>query len=229
MDLRLIERLIEKNITLSELMNILKRESPSTYEHCIRVGYLSYLVAKECFLSKEDCRLIAMGGLLHDIGKIAIPERIILKPSALSDSEWQKMLRHPATGFFICKNKVPQMVLNCILFHHERGDGSGYMEGIKLDEIPFEARITAVCDSYDAMTNVRAYNEPMSERDAFEWLKKEAENEKYDTAVLNSLARVRESVEHVRNGKIKIVESISSNKEIRVGHIDRQKYYNHLE
>ena len=215
MDLRLIERLIEKNITLCELMNMLKKESPSTYEHSIRVGYLSYLVAKECFLSKEDCRLIAMGGLLHDIGKIAIPERIILKPSALSDSEWKKMLRHPATGFFICKNKVPQMVLNCILFHHERGDGSGYMQGIELDEIPFEARITAVCDSFDAMTNERAYNEPMSEKDAFEWLQKEAKNGKYDTVVINALARVCEPVEHIRNGKILTINSISNDERMK--------------
>lgn len=216
MDLRLIERLIEKNITLCELMNMLKKESPSTYEHSIRVGYLSYLVAKECFLSKEDCRLIAMGGLLHDIGKIAIPERIILKPSALSDSEWQKILRHPATGFFICKNKVPQMVLNCILFHHERGDGSGYMEGIKLDEIPFEARITAVCDSYDAMTNIRAYNEPMSEKDAFEWLKKEAENKKYDTVAINALERVLEPVQHIWNGRIRVIDVISTKDRIDI-------------
>lgn len=222
MDSRLIEKLICKNKTLNELMNIMKIESPSTYEHSIRVGYLSFCVAKECFLRKEDCRLIAMGGLLHDIGKIAIPERILTKPSTLSVSEWNKMLRHPATGFFICKNKFPQMVLNCILYHHERGDGSGYMQGIGLDEIPYEARIIGVCDSFDAMTNARAYNNPISRGAALEWLKKEAQGRKYDIAIINALARLCESIEYVRNGELHIVKSILNNKATAAGHIKQQ-------
>jgi putative nucleotidyltransferase with HDIG domain len=110
---------------------------------------------------------IRMGALLHDIGKIAIPDSILKKPGPLSSEEWEKIKLHPTLGFGLIKEiKFVPEVGNIILFHHERYDGKGYPKGLKKDRIPLEARIFALADALDAITAHRPYRKARDHRAA---------------------------------------------------------------
>ena len=114
-----------------------------------------------------------MMGLLHDVGKIGIPDEIINKPGRLSDEEFAIIKEHPGKGAKILSS-VPEMpkLATGARWHHERYDGSGYPDGLKGDEIPEEARIIAVADAYDAMTSSRSYREKMPVENVISELKK---------------------------------------------------------
>ena len=117
----------------------------------------------------------AAGALLHDIGKIAIPEYILNKPTALTDSEYTKMKLHPVVGGNMLKNiEFPYPVLPMVRFHHERWDGNGYPDGLKGEEIPIGARILALVDCYDALTTDRPYRAPMERGELIEFFRKES-------------------------------------------------------
>jgi len=108
-----------------------------------------------------------MGGVLHDVGKIAIRDSILLKPSALDDTEWGVMRTHPVEGERICqplKSTVP--VLPTIRHHHERFDGTGYPDGLAGESIPLSARLVAIADAWDAMTSNRVYRPSLGETEA---------------------------------------------------------------
>ena len=130
-------------------------------------------IAKRAGLTHQQQEDIYTIGLLHDVGKIGIPDTIINKPSALSDEEYNIIKTHPALGETILKNikEFPNLVTGA-RYHHERYDGGGYPDGLSGKDIPVEARIIAVADSYDAMTSRRSY------RDALPQEKVRAEIEK---------------------------------------------------
>jgi len=101
---------------------------------------------------------VGVGALLHDIGKVHIPSAILQKPGKLNADEWLQIKRHPAHGMRMCTSiTMPQMSLNCILFHHEKADGTGYPTGMSEAEIPLPVRIITCCDVYDAITSKRPY------------------------------------------------------------------------
>ncbi|MBR1650176.1 MAG: HD-GYP domain-containing protein [Lachnospiraceae bacterium] len=130
-------------------------------------------MAKRYGYSPERQEEIYMMGLLHDVGKIGIPDEIINKPGRLSDEEFAIIKEHPEKGAKILSN-VPEMPMLATgaRWHHERYDGSGYPDGLKGDEIPEEARIIAVADAYDAMTSSRSYREKMPVENVISELKK---------------------------------------------------------
>jgi response regulator RpfG family c-di-GMP phosphodiesterase len=133
------------------------RDSP-TAGHSRRVFLYSMELAKSIGGMEQEIRSIAMGAWLHDIGKLAIPDRVLLKPSPLTDSEWEIMRRHARIGYELVKSiSFLAGAAEIVLTHHERFDGSGYPQKMKGDEIPFRARIFAVADTLDAMTSDRPY------------------------------------------------------------------------
>jgi len=131
-----------------------------TNGHSTRVAEYSAKIARYAGLSEEEQGNIYMMGLLHDVGKIGIPDAIINKPDRLTDEEFAVIKRHPVTGAGILKNitEFPKLVIGA-RWHHERYDGKGYPDGISGEEIPMEARIIAIADAYDAMSSKRSYRD----------------------------------------------------------------------
>lgn len=140
---------------------LLDLRDPYTAQHSENVAKYAKIIAKKMGLTEKSCHLIYMGGLLHDIGKITIPEKILNKPSKLTEDEYAFIKNHPSIGYSTLKEltSLDKGVLDVILYHHERYDGFGYPSGLKADEIPLYARITAVADAFDALTSKRIYRD----------------------------------------------------------------------
>ncbi len=145
--------------TLENLMTALDLRDVETFGHSQTVAKYSQVLAG--LLGIRDEKVldnIRKGALLHDVGKIAIPDSILKKPGLLSDQEWAKVRLHPALGYGLVKEiKLVKEAGNIILYHHERYDGTGYPEGLRKEEIPLEARIFALADALDAITSHRPY------------------------------------------------------------------------
>lgn len=142
------------------LSNALDSRDSYTWNHSENVSKYSLNIANKMNLPKETCNIIRVGGLLHDIGKIGIPENILTKPGRLTDEEYNLIKTHPEIGYEILKhvaNFQENGVLDIVLYHHERYDGKGYPKGLRGNEIPLIARIVAVADTFDAMTSKRVY------------------------------------------------------------------------
>jgi two-component system response regulator RpfG len=141
--------------------------------HLIRMARYSSLIAAAVGLDREEVETLELAAPLHDIGKIGIPDHILLKRGKLDEEEWQTMRRHPVIGHDILKgsaSKYVRMGALIALGHHEKYDGSGYPNGLVGDHIPLCARIVAVADVFDALTSVRPYKEAWPEDKAFEHL-----------------------------------------------------------
>src|SRR5712691_6648834 len=143
--------------------------------HNLRVARLCVHIGREMSMSASELRVLARAGLMHDIGKLGIPEGVLDKHSGLSDSEWTLMRTHPEMGLTLLDRagQSSREVL-AVLYHHERLDGSGYPYGLKAEAIPIEARIVAVADTYDALTSDRPYRQACSEAEARRVLIEEA-------------------------------------------------------
>ena len=144
--------------TVTALSDAIDAKDTYTSGHSTRVADYSKEIARRAGLSETEQEDIYMMGLLHDVGKIGVPNAIINKPSKLTDEEYDVIKEHPIMGEKILKNitEFPKLLTGA-RWHHERYDGRGYPDGIAGEEIPIEARIIAVADSYDAMTSKRSY------------------------------------------------------------------------
>src|SRR6185503_16188247 len=139
----------------------------------IRMSRYSRLIASAIGLERDEAETIELAAPLHDIGKIGIPDQILLKPAKLDDAELQVMHRHPVIGHEILKgsaSKYVRMGALVALGHHEKYDGSGYPNGLVGDHIPLCARIVAIADVYDALTSVRPYKTAWAADRAFEYV-----------------------------------------------------------
>lgn len=146
-----------------------------TNGHSLRVAIYSQEIARRMSMSKEEQERVYYIAMLHDIGKIGVPDNILNKPGKLTDEERQIIQRHPAIGADILKNYTAiKGVADGARYHHERIDGKGYCEGLSGDEIPLIARIIGVADTYDAMSSKRCYREPLSQEFIMEELKRVA-------------------------------------------------------
>lgn len=142
----------------------------TTGEHIRRIGLYSEKIAREMGESEEFCGDILLAGQMHDVGKIGIPDSILLKQGPLSENEFTTMKQHTRIGarmFQDCKSRMLEMAGEIALCHHERWDGTGYPRGLKEDEIPLSARIVALADHYDALRSNRPYRRGFSHEDAF--------------------------------------------------------------
>lgn len=144
--------------TLKALAYMLDLRDHSTWGHSARVVSYALALAEQIGLAEDDLRQLAWAGLLHDIGKIGIPDSILFKPTALNKEEWENIKRHPTIGYRVIQEiDFLKFAADIVLSHHERFDGTGYPQGLKGDEIPPGARIFAVADALDAMTSDRPY------------------------------------------------------------------------
>ncbi|MHC5113203.1 MAG: HD-GYP domain-containing protein [Planctomycetota bacterium] len=129
-----------------------------TRGHSERVAHLASKLARAIGMTEEQAERVRLAGVLHDMGKIGVPEAVLLKPGRLSDAEFEAIKKHPTIGYNILKDIEPlQDVLPGVLYHHERWDGGGYPEGLRGSRIPLIGRILAVADAFDAMSSDRAY------------------------------------------------------------------------
>src|SRR5262245_48765544 len=157
--------------------------------------------AREYGVPEKDLADLAHGVLLHDIGKIGIPDAILLKPGPLTAEEWTIMRRHPEIGARLIRD-IPflQGAIPIVRHHHERWDGAGYPDGLRGVEIPLGARIFAVVDAFDAMTFDRPYSRAISFADARAEVRRSA-GAHFDPAVVDAFMRVPDSVlEDIRSG-----------------------------
>lgn len=143
--------------------------------HNLRVARLCVQIGREMSMNAAELRLLARAGLVHDIGKLGIPDDVLAKHSPLDESEWTLMKAHPEIGLAVLggAGQSRREVL-AVLYHHERLDGSGYPYGLKAEAIPIEARIVAVADTYDALTSDRPYRKAASHVEAKRVLQVEA-------------------------------------------------------
>lgn len=149
---------IPNNLQLLDMIHSIRMYDDLTYVHSVNVSLLSLMLGKWLSYDVETVSNLALCGILHDIGKLQIPKKILDKPERLTDNEYSIMRKHVNFGYETLRDKdVDQRVKEACLLHHERCDGSGYPFGIKGDKIPLEAKIVAVADVYDAMTANRVY------------------------------------------------------------------------
>jgi putative nucleotidyltransferase with HDIG domain len=160
------------------IMETVRVKDPATYEHCIRVSRGSRLLAKAAGLDELDQKIVEFAGLFHDIGKIGIPDDILLKPSKLTDAEFEIMKSHPEKSVQILTPlagiEFYSRLLPGVLHHHERWDGKGYPgdthEKMAADQIPLASRMILIADTYDAMTADRIYRKGLTTEIAYKEL-----------------------------------------------------------
>ncbi|PKK92252.1 MAG: hypothetical protein CVV64_02230 [Candidatus Wallbacteria bacterium HGW-Wallbacteria-1] len=160
---RLYDNLSKSIISIVKLAtNALEAKDSYTAGHSERVTEFGTEIAKAMGLEEERIEIIRQAGLLHDIGKIGINDAVLLKPSRLTEEEFEIIKTHPAIGYaIVAPMEISLEVREAILHHHERYDGRGYPDGQKNDEISLEARVLCVADSFDAMTSTRAYRKSL--------------------------------------------------------------------
>jgi diguanylate cyclase (GGDEF)-like protein len=152
--------------TVLALAEALEARADGTVSGSRVVSRYAELIAREMWLSEEVIERVRIGGLLHDVGKLGVPENVLTKPEPLDEGDWHEIRRHPLVAARILDSHTVADIRNWILSHHERPDGQGYPHGLAGDDIPLEARILAVADAYEAMTSERIYRQAMSPAEA---------------------------------------------------------------
>ena len=159
--------------TIKLIAAALDAKDPYTHGHSMRVTLYSMILAKKLNLDDTTLEEIETAGLLHDIGKIGIPQNILCKPGRLTDEEFAVMKSHPEQGEKMLMGiKKLTVISNWLRTHHEKWDGSGYPQGLKGEEIPLSGRIIALADTYDAMTSTRSYRKALSHETAVAEIKR---------------------------------------------------------
>lgn len=150
----------------------LKKRDEATFLHSLSVSMLMMTFGRSLGLDKDCVRDLGVGGLVHDIGKVKIPNEILNKSGTLSDEEYTIIKCHAEVGYKLLSktDNVTHDVLDICRYHHERIDGTGYPHGLSGEAIPFVARIAAICDVYDALTTIRSYKPAWSQQRAVEWM-----------------------------------------------------------
>jgi response regulator RpfG family c-di-GMP phosphodiesterase len=177
--------------TLWALVAALDAREHETGDHSQRVVRYTLAVAKRLGIPENDLPDIGRGALLHDIGKIGVPDAILLKPDRLTPAEWEEMRRHPQIGWTILKSiDFLDVPADIVLSHQERWDGGGYPRGLSGDAIPVGARIFAIADCYDAMTTDRPYRKRTTAEAAREEIRRCAGSQ-FDPAVAEAFLSIR--------------------------------------
>lgn len=188
---------------VSAILAAMNARCPSVAEHSRRVSSYSALLAVQYGLPADLVATIRLGGLLHDIGKMTIPPRILAKPGRLTDREWARLRAHPEAGVaMVDRLGFEPAIAEIVLYHHERIDGSGYPDGMAAEAIPWPVRIVSVMDAFDALTSPRAYREALSIDAARTLLAREAGIRYCPWSVSGLLSLPRKVLQAVARGKL---------------------------
>jgi putative two-component system response regulator len=174
LDLREL-RFTQTEHVLLALAKVVEQRDEHTAGHCERLAVTAVALGVAMNLDRAALLALYLGGFLHDVGKIGIPDSILFKPGKLDGEEWKVMRTHAERGEEICRPLLSlRSVLPIVRHHHERWDGTGYPDGLSGTEIPILARVLQVADIYDALTNPRPYKEAFSRKHALEVLEEES-------------------------------------------------------
>jgi len=166
---------------LFDMLHNMRQYDDATYVHSMNVALICNVFARWLRMSEEETKLATISGLLHDIGKTKIPDSIIKKPGKLTDNEYDIVKKHPQEGYRLLQNSsLDPVIMDAVLMHHERRDGSGYPFGVTGDKIGPYAKMVSIADVYDAMTSARIYRGPLCPFKAISLFESEG-LDKYDT------------------------------------------------
>jgi putative two-component system response regulator len=186
---RLMDDLESAESVLCSLAVSIEGKDPYTSGHCERLSRYAEELGRHMGLPPEQLVALHRGGLVHDIGKVAVPDSILLKNGPLTAEEWAVMREHPVVGEKICAGlKSFRLVLPIIRHHHEKGDGSGYPDGLRDDQIPVTARILQIVDVFDALTTDRPYRAAFTTERALEVMREEVARGWWSGPILEAFA-----------------------------------------
>lgn len=172
---RLTDQLDSAESMLFALARMVEAKDGTTGDHCSRLSHNGVVLGKALGLGADELMALRRGGILHDIGKLGIPDSILLKPGPLTDAEWVIMRQHVDIGARLVGGlRSMRLTVPIIRHHHERWDGSGYPDGLRGEEIPLLARVFQMVDIYDALAHARPYKRAMSRQQVIEVLEAEA-------------------------------------------------------
>ncbi|HWE86886.1 MAG TPA: HD domain-containing phosphohydrolase [Terracidiphilus sp.] len=178
---------------LMALGRSIEAKDPYTHGHCARIARYSVLLGKELGLGRAELRALRISGSLHDIGKIGVPDAILLKKGPLNEAEWAVMRNHSILGERICKPmRSLDAVLPIIRSHHEKQDGSGYPDGLTGEKIPLLARVMQLIDVFDALTTERPYKCAIARAEALNQMQIEVDRGWWDPRLFTIFAQVVE-------------------------------------
>src|SRR2546428_1015794 len=184
------DELERAELVLFALARCIEGKDPNTEGHCERLSGYSVQLGKEIGLPEEQLVALRRAGIVHDIGKVAVPETILLKPGRLTPEEFLVVQHHPVLGERICAPlKSFRLVLPIIRHHHEKLDGSGYPDGLRGDAIPITARVLQIVDVYDALTTERPYKKAFPVTDALQMMKREVAKGWWDPHIFDQFER----------------------------------------
>jgi putative two-component system response regulator len=176
---------------LFSLARSIEGKDPYTHGHCERLAEYSARLGEHIGLPEEQLIALRRAGVVHDIGKIAVPDAILLKPGSLTADEWKLIREHSVVGERICAPlKSFRLVLPIIRHHHEKLDGSGYPDGLRGETIPIAARVLQIVDVYDALTTDRPYKKAFSITDALQTMKQEVAKGWWDPRIFDQFEQL---------------------------------------
>ncbi|MFZ0135497.1 MAG: HD domain-containing phosphohydrolase [Candidatus Sulfotelmatobacter sp.] len=173
------------------LARSIEGKDPYTHGHCERLSDYSARLGEHLRLTEDEITALRRAGIVHDVGKIAVPDAILLKPGRLTEEEWKVVRQHPVVGERICAPlKSFRLVLPIIRHHHEKLDGSGYPDGLRGDAIPITARVIQIVDVFDALTTDRPYKKAFSTADALQTMREELAKGWWDRSIFEEFERL---------------------------------------
>lgn len=183
----LIDALDSAEAAFMTLALTIEARDPTTNGHCERLAHHAVRLGRALGLGDEDLHALHRGGFLHDVGKVGVPDAVLLKRGPLTPEEFATMKRHTEIGDALCAPlQSLRHVRPIVLGHHERLDGSGYPAGLSGDDVPLLAQIVGIVDVYDALTSDRPYRPALPEDEAIRYLHRQAEQEKFSRAYVDT-------------------------------------------
>jgi len=176
---------------LFSLARSIESKDPYTHGHCERLAEYAISLGRRLGIPEEQITALRRAGVVHDIGKVAVPDAVLLKPGKLTEEEWAVIRQHPVVGERICAPlKSFRLVLPIIRHHHEKYDGSGYPDGLRGEAIPIAARVLQIVDVFDALTTERPYKKAFSTVEALDTMKQEVAKGWWDPKIFAEFDRL---------------------------------------